>query len=325
MISLAETRGPRCLVTGGGGFLGSHIVDSLLKRGSPVRVLDRRGADSPNLVHLLGRIEIVAGDINNTELLRKSLQGVDYLFHYASSTTPASSSCSPIEDISSNLIATLQLLAEATQCGVKKVVFPSSGGTIYGPSSPLPIPETHPTNPLSSYGIVKLATEKYLELFRHHKGLDYVALRYGNLYGERQVAFQQFGVIPTFLGRLAKGQTLEVLGDGSVVRDYLYVKDAVEVTLKALHYTGEMRVFNVGSGVGTSVTQLITLMQEITGKQGKIVYRPSRSFDVPANVLDVSRARRELGWVPRTSLLDGIAMTWDWIGRYYNESSYSDI
>ena len=187
------------------------------------------------------------------------------------------------------------------------MIFPSSGGAIYGPSS-LPIPETHPTNPVSSYGIVKLATEKYLELFRQQGGLDYVVLRYSNLYGERQAASPQFGIVPTFLGRLAQGLPLEVLGDG--VRDYLYVGDAVEATVKAMHQTG---TFNVGTEIGTSVTELIDVMQEVTGRQAEVVRLQARPFDVPVNVLDASRARQVLNWAPEVSLRDGIKATWDWL------------
>ena len=303
---------PLCLVLGGGGFLGSHIVDRLVREGYRVRVLDRQETN-PNLQHVADQIEMYSGSVTDDAVVKSCLSGVTFLFHYASSTLPATSNLNPEEDVRINLLATIRLLTEAVSSGVKKVVFPSSGGTVYGIPHYLPIPETHPTNPLCSYGIVKLAIEKYLALFERRHGLNYVVLRYGNPFGERQDPFRQFGAVPTFLGRLATGKPLEIWGDGSPVRDFIYVSDTVEATVKALHYSGEERIFNIGSGMGTSINQLVAIIQEVTGKHCEVVYSSPRSSAVPANVLDISKAKRELDWDPKVRLRDGIALTWNWI------------
>jgi UDP-glucose 4-epimerase len=281
-----------CVVTGGLGFIGSHLVDRLLKDEHTVQIIDsRRGS---------------------RETLRDRLQQADVLFHFAGSMIPNQSNAWPAEDVASTLVSTIGLLTQAAECGIGKVVFASSGGTVYGIPSQTPISESHPTDPTSSYGIVKLSTEKYLALFESLHRLEYVALRFSNLYGEGQDPFRKFGVVASFLGAIARDQPIEIWGDGTIVRDFLYIEDAVEVILRAALYTGRERIFNVGSSSGTSINQLLTVVEKVTGTTSKVAHMPARRADVPVVILDIAKARRELGWFPSTPLEAGVARTWAW-------------
>jgi len=190
-----------------------------------------------------------------------------------------------------------------------KLVFVSSGGTVYGRPQQTPIPETHPTEPTCSYGIVKLAIEKYLALYQMLHGLDYRVLRLANPYGPGQEANRAQGVIGTFLSRVVHDEAIEVWGDGSVVRDYLYIGDTVAAMLLAAEYAGAERIFNIGSGEGHSVREIIAAVEQATGKKAKASYTAARKFDVPVSVLDISRAQNELGWRPAVNLDEGLYLT----------------
>jgi UDP-glucose 4-epimerase len=265
----------RCLVLSGAGFIGSHVVDALVEKGHDVGVFDLPRRNKSNVSHHLGRIKIIEGDFTNEADLRRAVPGMDYIFHLIGTTLPQSSNDNPVYDVESNVIGTLRLLRLAVKVGVKKVVFISSGGTVYGLPEKIPIPETHPTSPLCSYGITKLVIEKYLHLFHHLYGLDYVVLRVSNCYGERQqfVGAQQ-GVVSIFMNLLKRDKPITIWGDGSVVRDFVYVKDVARAFLLALTNTSQHKVFNVGSSVGTSVNQLLALIQKITGKTPRVNYTP---------------------------------------------------
>jgi UDP-glucose 4-epimerase len=190
----------------------------------------------------------------------------------------------------------------------------SSGGTVYGVPKTRSIPETHPTDPLCSYGITKLMTEKYLALFHHERGLDYRVLRPGNAYGERQPLHRHQGAVGVFLSQLAAGQPIEIWGDGQVVRDYVYAGDIAEALVRAATVRDDSaRVFNIGSGAGTSLLELVEEMRHVTGVKPTVIMRPSRSFDIPANVLDIALAKKVLGWTPAVPLRDGLCRAWHWI------------
>ena len=298
------------LVVGGNGFIGGHLVGALLAEGYAVRIYDR----SPNRFGIVPReAEYVEGELGNHGLIKTAVEGVEVVFHFVSTTLPKTSNDDPIYDVRSNLVDTLQLLEACVEAGVRKVVFASSGGTVYGLPQTIPISEDHPTNPIASYGIVKLAVEKYLGLFDHLYGLDYTALRISNPYGPFQDPGGQQGVIAVFLHRLRTGQPITIWGDGRVVRDYLYSADLVNALVLAAEVETRRKVLNIGSGHGTSLNELIVLMGQVTGERPEVEFRQGRALDVPMNVLDVSRVRSELGWSPQTDLSGGIAHTWDWI------------
>jgi len=303
-----------CLVLGGAGFIGSHIADALVENGYAVRIFDLPRRKMTNVAHLLDRVEVIEGDFTNEADLERALPGADYVFHLVGTTLPQSSNENPTYDAESNLIATLRLLQLARTRDVKKIIFISSGGTVYGVPQTIPIPETHPTFPVSAYGITKLAIEKYLHLYHHLYGMDYVVLRVSNPYGERQqsVGAQQ-GVVPVFMNRLRRGEPIIIWGDGSVVRDWLYVKDVAQAFVLALKNTSPHRIFNVGSGVGLSLNELLAMLSRVAGITPHVSYTASRPTDVPCNVLDTTRIRAEWGWSATTPMEVGLTRTWDWV------------
>ena len=226
---------------------------------------------------------------------------------------PQSSNESPIYDVQTNLIGTLRLLSIAAAQQVERILFISSGGTIYGAPKLIPIPEDHATNPEVSYGIVKLTIEKYLKLFKATHGLDYKVLRVSNPYGERQRVEAKQGAVSVFLSKALRKEPIEIWGDGSVVRDYIYVADVVEAFLRVMRYEGAEDIFNIGSGVGKSLKQIIADIEELLGERIACRYLPPRSFDVQENVLDIFLAKQVLNWSPRTSFRNGLERTMIWL------------
>jgi UDP-glucose 4-epimerase len=258
-------------------------------------------------------METVTGDFLNYGDLTRALSGIEVVFHLISTTLPKPSNDNPVYDIETNLVGTLRLLELCRAHRVRKVVFSSSGGTVYGVPSSVPIPESHPTSPLCSYGIHKLAIEKYLHLDYALYGLDYCILRSSNPYGERQRTDAAQGAVAVFLDRALRGEAIEIWGDGSVVRDYVYVGDVADAFVRSLSYEGAQRVFNIGSGTGTTLKDLVEKIGALLGRKLAVAYRPARRVDVPVNVLDSSAAARLLDWRPRTSLAQGLQRTCDWM------------
>jgi UDP-glucose 4-epimerase len=302
--------GLKSLVLGGNGFIGTHLVDGLLEKSYSVRIYDK----SPNRFRATPpNAEYVEGDLGNHDLIRAAVEGMEGVFHLVGTTIPKTSNDDPIYDVRSNLIDTLQFLEACVEAGVRKVIFASSGGTVYGLPQTVPITEDHPTNPITSYGIVKLAIEKYLGLFHYLHGLDYAVLRISNPYGPYQDPGKQQGAVPVFLHRLHTGQPVTIWGNGNVVRDYLYVADLVDALVLAAEVETRQKVLNVGSSRGTSLNELVAIIARVTGERPVVEYMPGRALDVPANVLDVARVRDELGWSPTTDLAEGIDRTWHWI------------
>ncbi|MCL4654152.1 NAD-dependent epimerase/dehydratase family protein [Burkholderia multivorans] len=295
---------------GGEGFIGSHLVEGLVAAGHRVSLFDRgRGPLLPESVR--NSIHAEYGDFCDTEKLAPVLQSVDVVYHLISTTLPKSSNDSPLFDVTSNVCGTLNMLEKARAAGVRKVVFVSSGGTVYGVPQSLPISEAHPTEPICSYGITKLAVEKYLHLFYTLYGLDYAVLRVSNPYGDRQQAGRGQGVIGTFVNRIVNDAPIEIWGDGEVIRDYIHVSDVITALLRSADDTGAEKIFNIGSGVGHSLKQILSCLHEITGVMPNVRWSEQRSFDVPRNVLDIARATRSLGWSPRMDLIDGIRSVYE--------------
>lgn len=297
----------KCLVLGGGGFIGKHLCEGLLAKGHQVRVLDRPHLDLDDARSLASRVEWLEGDFTNEVDVAAALAGCRWVFHLVSTTLPKNSNENPLYDLESNVASTLRLLDLARRGdGVRKIIFVSSGGTVYGVPRQTPIPENHPTEPVCAYGIGKLAIEKYLELYRVLHGLDYAVLRLANPYGEYQRTHGAQGAIPIFMHQALNHETIEIWGDGSVIRDYIYIGDAVAALIRVMSHDGPERVFNIGSGIGTSLNELVRILQDVTGQAIACRYVAGRNFDVPASVLDISRARTVLGWYPRVALREGI-------------------
>lgn len=254
-------------------------------------------------------IELVEGDFTSEADIASAIQNCDICFHLISTTLPSTSNTDPIFDIETNLMSTVQLLRNAVSAGIKKIIFISSGGTVYGVPKYLPIDENHPTNPISLYGIIKLAIEKHLELYRHLYGLEYVILRAANPFGDRQRVSVNQGVVAAFLDKSIRNEGVEIWGDGSIVRDYIHVSDIITALFSSMSYKGDHRVFNIGSGQGINLNDLLDCIVQITGCKVNKTYKAARSFDVPANVLSIERAKIELNWAPKMNLVNGLKYT----------------
>lgn len=305
------------LVLGGAGFIGSHVVDALLASGHRVRVLEHPQSNLDNLTPVRSQIDLCFADFADGEslagVLDSALDKVDLIIHLVSTVLPASSNVNPLYDIETNLKNTVILLEAAVRKGVRKVVFPSSGGQVYGPAASLPITESSPTEPLSSYGIIKLTTEKYLKLFYHLHGLDYTILRIANPYGERQRISGAQGAIAVFLGQIKKRQSIEIWGDGSVARDYLYIADLVQAIMRACAVSCAAKLFNIGSGRPLSLNDLVAELIKISGYNVPIIYKDARLCDSPVNFLDCQLALEYLNWKPQIDLPAGLKQTWEWV------------
>lgn len=297
------------LVLGGGGFIGLNLCHALLEQGHQVRVLDREISD-PGLAK---DVDWQLGDFRDLSTLNRCIQGQDYVFHLISTTLPKTSNEDPVYDVESNLIGSLRILDVCRNNSVEKVVFLSSGGTVYGSLESVPVVESHPNRPISSYGITKLAIEKYLSLYKHLYGLPYTVFRLANPYGRYQRPLGAQGAVAVFLGRALRGEPIEIWGDGSVVRDYIYIADVVSALVAALDYDGPEEIFNLGSGRGVSLSQLVGAISDVADHPVQVVYKPARSLDVPVNVLDISRISASLGWAPRVDLPEGLRLTKDFL------------
>ena len=303
----------KCLILGGAGFIGSHLAQGLLAAGHQVTIFDRPNLVLPSELLADSRVEWFEGDFLNEDDLARVVPGSDVVFHLVSATLPKSSNDNPVYDVESNIIGTLRLLNLARTHAVKRVIFASSGGTVYGLPHTLPISESHSTEPLVSYGITKLAIEKYLQMYQALYGIDYCVLRIANPFGERQRVSVAQGAVAVFLHRALHGETIHIWGDGSVTRDYIYVKDVTTALVKALTYQGQQRVFNIGSGQGLSLNDILAAIEKLLGRPVTRSYEPARNFDVPVNVLDITCARQQLGWAPAVSFHDALANTLAWM------------
>lgn len=301
------------LVLGGAGFIGSHLADALARQGRRVRIFDRPHVDRLPLFQREQGFEVFTGDFLNPQALAPALHGAELVFHLVSTTLPKNSSDHPVYDVESNVLGSLRLIELCRQHAVRKLVFVSSGGTVYGVPSTTPIAEDHATDPISSYGIHKLMVEKYLALAHRLHGLDYCVVRPANLYGPRQRLDTAQGAVAVFLDNALREQPIQIWGDGSVVRDYVYVGDAVDAMLRAAAFEGAPRVFNIGSGKGTSLNELVAEIERLLRRPVKVERSASRPIDVPVNVLDPSLAARHLGWRASTPLGEGLRRTCEWL------------
>ena len=257
------------------------------------------------------------GNYLNQQDISSALKDVDVLFHYISTSNPATTARNPVFDIETNVIGSIKLFQAALENDVERIVYPSSGGTIYGETNGKPITEKDPKNPINPYAISKMTTERFLEFFHHNYGMKYTGLRYSNPFGERQNPLGMQGVIPVFLYKILHGERPVVFGNGTAVRDYIYIKDAIDATLAVLDSKTKETVFNVGSGVGISLLQLIEIMRDVTGKEINPEFITDHSVYISKIVLDISKINQETGWSPSTGLDEGIKKTWEWISTCF--------
>ena len=303
------------LIFGGGGFIGSAIAERLLADGHSLRIFERPRVEPYRKFESTESVEWVTGDLMSKHDVSESIDGMDAVLHLVSTTLPKTSNDDPIYDVQSNLVATLQMLNAMVEKRVSRVVFISSGGTVYGTPTYLPIDEAHPTDPQVSYGITKLAIEKYILMYQNLHGIKATVLRVTNPYGQRQRVETAQGAVGVFLSRALKNEPIQIWGDGSVTRDYVYVSDVAEAFALSLNYDGPHSVFNISSGTGVSINELIERIETVVGGTIEKQYLPGRPYDVPVSVLDNALAARELKWTPKVRLDEGLELTSTWMKR----------
>jgi len=301
----------RILVTGGAGFIGSNVVDRLVALGHEVAVLDDLSTGFREFVHPQARF--VEADLTDAAAVDRCVAAFhpELVDHHAAQIDVRRSVSDPVFDAGVNILGGLRLLEACTRHGVRKVIYASTGGALYGEGRTLPATEDHPINPEAPYGASKHALEHYLYLWKRLHGLDYTVLRYPNVFGPRQNPHGEAGVNAIFIGLMLHGKRPRIFGTGEQLRDYLYVDDVVEANVLALD-RGAGEMVNLGTGVGTSVNAIVSELNAILGTRLDPIYEPARPGEVQRIYLDAARAREVLGWTPRTSFADGLRRTLEW-------------
>ena len=301
------------LVTGGAGFIGSHLTEELIRRGEQVRVADSLiTGHRKNLAHLSG-IDFLEGDLADLSVARRAVQGVDYVLHQAAIPSVPRSVEDPITSNRANIDSTLNVLVAARDARVKRVVYAGSSSA-YGNTPTLPKHEGMPTNPLSPYALQKLVGEQYMQMFTTLYRLETVTIRYFNVFGPRQDPSSPYsGVISIFARALLENTPPTIYGDGEQTRDFTYVANVVDGVLRAVKATGAAgQVVNVATGSSISLNRLFASMRDIVGSRIDVAYGPPRSGDVKDSLADITRARTLLGYEPTVSFEDGLRKTLDW-------------
>lgn len=298
----------RCLIIGANGFLGSHLVDELDRRGHDVTAFDRFSGGAQRFTSETAIP--VAGDFMNRAELAGALRNQDFVFHFVSTTTPASAEDDPTLDVRTNIASSIDLLSQCVELGISRVYFASTGGAIYGDQPGVILDEQTIPQPVSPYAIGKLAIEGYLRYFQRKYSLGSVVFRISNPYGPRQHPNRLQGVIPIFLDRMRNGLPVTQFGDGTMVRDYLFVTDAVRMIADAVDARPAHHLYNIGSGVGTTVAEVLRAVREVTGLNPEVRIAPIPPTFVASSVLGVERYHSEFGKQDLLSLHDGIERTW---------------
>lgn len=301
----------RILVTGGAGFIGSHIVDAYFKQGHQVCVVDNLSTGSK--ANLNPKAKFYKVDIKDAMKLQKvfNVERPEIINHQAAQKDVRKSVEDPIFDARVNILGSINLMQLAIKFKVKKFIFASSGGAIYGEAKTIPTPEDYPPTPVSPYGIAKLTAEKYLDYYQHEFKLPYVALRYANVYGPRQDPKGEAGVVAIFVGKLLKNEIPTIHGDGKNSRDYVFVEDVVDANILATEKE-IVGAFNIGTGLEIDVNELSAKIIETTDSKAKPTHGPAKPGEQRRSCLEISLAKKELGWEPEVELSEGIEKTVGW-------------
>jgi len=298
------------LVTGGAGFIGSHLVDRLINDGHHVAVVDDLSTGSPDNLNpnaAFYEIDIRSNDLDAVFDKEKP----DHVNHHAAQMDVRRSVREPMFDADVNVLGSINLIENCLRHDVKKIVYISTGGAVYGEPDYFPVDELHPIRPLCQYGISKHTVEHYLYFYGHTYGMRYTVLRYPNVYGPRQNPFGEACVNAIFIGKMFRGETPIIFGDGEQLRDYVYVSDIVDANIASLE-RGDGQVYNIGSGIGTSVNQIYEKLQQIMKVSAPPIYSEARTGEIQRTYLESSKAKRELGWSAQIGFDEGLRKTVDW-------------
>lgn len=298
-----------CAVLGASGFIGTNLCRRLLSRGHRIRAFGRNGRFHDGL---LG-VEWYQGDFSAPDSVATAIENCDIVFHLVHSAMPQAANLAMTTDVRRNIIPSITLLDLCCKLRVKRLIFASSGGTVYGAPDEIPTPETARTDPICAYGISKLAIEKYLALYEYLHGLDFRILRIANPFGSFQTTRKGQGFIAAAVSRALQGRPIEVWGDGSIVRDFVYIDDVIDAFEAAMRDTSDVRVFNIGSGEGRSLNQVLAALEELLDAELRVERAAGRPIDVPVSTLAIDRAMGVLDWRPKTAFEYGLRLTIDWI------------
>ena len=314
VMSKEQIMSKKVLVTGGAGFIGSHVVDRLLKEGYKVVVLDNLSTGFKENVNPDAKFYLA--DICDREKLKEIFKSErpDYVDHHAAQVDVRKSVTDPISDLRSNIIGSINLIEEALANGVEKFIYISTGGAIYGEPDSLPVDETYPPRPICPYGVSKHTVEHYLYLYSHNAGLRYTVLRYPNVYGPRQNPHGEAGVVAIFTNKMLEGESPTIFGTGKQTRDYIYVEDVVYPNILCLE-KGDGEIYNLGTGREASVIELVELLKKILGFNAPPIYAPAIAGEIEHISLDARKAMQELNWKPKHTLEEGLEKT----VAYYKE------
>ena len=303
----------KILVTGGAGFIGSNVVDALINEGYEVAVVDNLSTGKKE--NLNPRAKFYNVDIRDTDSIQSVFQEFqpEIVYHLAAQIDVRKSVANPAFDAGVNVVGSANLFKLAVDFGVKRIVFSSTGGALYGQVDEIPADEDAPIRPICAYGVAKYCTEQYLDYFKRLYGIERVILRYANVYGPRQDPLGEAGVVAIFTGRILKGEPITIFGDGNQTRDYVYIGDIVSANLLALN--GREGTYNIGTGVETSVNELVQMFEKILGKKITPIYAPKRQGEVDRIALDIGKAKNELRFEPKYNIEEGIKKTIEWYER----------
>jgi UDP-glucose 4-epimerase len=306
---------PSCVVLGGSGFIGTNLCRRLFASGHRVRAFgrDRRFPDD------LRGVEWYQGDFTDPDSVAAAIESFDIVFHLVHGAMPQAANLAMAIDVQQNIIPSITLLNLCVQLRVKRVIFSSSGGTIYGCSQQIPTTEAAPTNPICAYGINKLTIEKYLALYEHLHSLDFRILRIANPFGPLQIPWRGQGFIAAAVSRALRGQPIEIWGDGSVVRDFVFIDDVIDAFEAAMADISNSRIFNIGTSEGRSLNDVIAVIERLLDAKLNIKWAHGRSLDIPVSVVAIDRALEILKWQPKTDFEIGLATTIEWTRRNRSE------
>lgn len=301
----------RILVMGGNGFVGKNLIKELNEFGHEIICYDLSEYNGE------GSCISVIGGMEEFDKIREIMKGVDVVYHLISTTTPKSSVENPEYCISSNVVGTLKLLEICKSNNIKHIIFTSSGGTVYGKNITNPIDENHATDPVCTYGISKLAIEKLLHMYFELYGINYTIFRLANPYGRYQNPVSNQGAIMVFLYKAIRGDVIDIWGDGTVTRDYIFIDDVVNAMTIPLKRLDKSGLYNIGTGIGTDINGIVSMISEVTGLKLKVQYHECRAIDVQENILSIDKIKKELNWNPSMTLKEGVLETYQWMKKYY--------